>query len=852
MGNRNGRSNISIFAVTILLLIVLLIVSSLTGGLFGVFKSDKSNSESNDDVSSNDSANGISNSESDEFGKLYFNPVDEEHIVADEDDEVKYIDNEILVVVKDGISEEEVSELAEKYDAEIVGEIEATGDYQLKLKKACSEAELDSIIDKLRSEDIIDSASLNYVGEYSEDKKVEERDGFYYGEKWQDDLQNFNNCKGKSWGIEAIETLAAWDLLKKHSKTVKPVKIGVIDQGFDTSHDDLKFAEVFYENGNNKKTSTDREHGTHVAGTMASDNSNKTGICGVYPYGSGNLYGVSAQGVQDYSENGTYCQSAMWQKCAFAELIVRNVKVINSSLNNRRDRVNQIVDKSPGWEKALEELKGNADLLGDFLERLYKKGYDYCICSAAGNSSSSKTGHLDAQYNSFLNYISKSKYPDVYDRIIVVGAIDNKLNVSNYSNGGNRVDIYAPGDDIYSTIPKNKYDIKSGTSMASPHVSGVAAMVWSANNSLTGAEVKEAVCHRGNFRCTSCKMVDAYTSVEHAFGKDNTGFATEVENGIINCYVVNKDKEDEKIKKAKITVKNTETGEEYSETTDDLGHFELTVPGGKYTLTVSADGYKDYVWPDGHSEYQNPVSVSNGQVNYLDDWIKMTKKENKKETEKSEDKENTTEMPTEKTTEASEKNDESAETEEDKPADQEISTDEEEFYEALEDDYKDLDYGVPLNDVMAWTFYDGHVYALFDYAVSYHAMSLITAIKPSVHLVNISNKHEQAVVEKLITKGKRELYFTGGTVDFNGELDWISEGDSDYSNWYEDCPKAYGEFGYDDVVTIFRGEGRSNKDFGKWIEIRENLESYLAIFDNTTVNGSKCGVIIEWEGFKKH
>lgn len=568
-----------------------------------------------------------------EYGKLYYSPIDETHIATtDEENAVLYIDNEVLIVVKEGTSRDEVVTLSEKYNAEIVGEIEITGDYQLRLSTSQSESELLQIVETMKSESVVESAIPNYVTQISESKKTEERNGFYYGKEWYKDLQNFNDVNGKSWGLEAIGTLGAWDKLTHTSRTINPVKVGVIDNGFDVNHEDLQFAEVFYDGGANGVTTVDKVHGTHVTGTIAADNSNTTGICGVYPYGTGNLYGISFEGVMHYSENGEYDKSTMWMKCAFAELVVRDVKVINTSFNNRRDRVNQIVSKSQGWENALKELEQNADVLGDFLNRLLNKGYDFCICSAAGNSSTSTTGHLDARYNSFLNAIDKNKYPDVYNRIIVVGAVDHQMNVATYSNGGNRVDIYAPGGSanmgVYSTLPNNKYDSKSGndimsgTSMAAPHVSGVAAMVWSANNSLTGAEVKEAITRRSNSRCTSCNMIDAYAAVSYALGEDDTNNKTTVENGGVLCYVVQKHSENIKISKATVTMKNINTNEVYTTQTDESGHFELMLPEGEYSLSVTADGYHDYIWPDDNN-YQNPIVVKNNGINYLDDWIKM-------------------------------------------------------------------------------------------------------------------------------------------------------------------------------------------------------------------------------------
>lgn len=577
----------------------------------------------------------------DEYGVMYYSPVDKTHISGE--NFIKYTNNEILIVTTSGVSSEQVHHLAAKYDAEVVGEIQVSGDYQLKLDKTYNKSELNEIAAQIEREEIIESASLNYIQEVSGTAQKEERNGFYFGKKWQGDLQNFNNAKGKSWGLEAIETFAAWDWLESHSESVKPVRLGLIDSGFDISHEDLKFAEVFYDNGANGVTSENTDHGTHVAGTMAADNSNTTGICGVYPYGSGRLYGVA--NVHAYSENGTFWNSVMAQKIAYAELVVRNIKVINQSqgfnwhlsepfskYNKKGDLVSIDYNLFNDWYTTndFSEIENIAKDLGDFFNRMLKKGYDFVVVSTAGNSSDSSIGHIDCKYNSWTNMISREDYPDVFDRIIVVGAVDYNLNIAEYSNGGDRVDTYAPGGvggignkKIYSTLSNNKYGTMSGTSMAAPHVSGVAAMVWSINNSLTGAQVKEIIRSSNSGRCTSCNMIDAYKAVQRAYdtvGKSNN---LNAENGSILCYVVDGDNSDIKISGATVTAKNAETGEEYKTTTDNGGHFELVVPQGDYSLRISANGYKEYIFSENSIQY--PIHINNGQVNYLPDWIKMEK-----------------------------------------------------------------------------------------------------------------------------------------------------------------------------------------------------------------------------------
>ncbi len=593
----------------------------------------------------------------DNVGEIYYQGIDEEHI-AETESGMMYADNEILIVAADGVSYSDMEKLSESYDAEIVGWIEQTGDYQWLLSGTYTIDELENLVAELSRETIVDSAYINGIVEMS-GTAIEEQYGVYYGQEWQSDLQNYTDGEGKSWGLEVISAVSAWELLANNEYT-NPVRIGLIDCGFDEDHEDLGFAETFY-----NSTVDDPDgisHGTHVAGIMAALTSDTTGICGVYPYGDGNLYGVADGGnadnggVSSYTENGTFWTSVMGQKIAYAELILRNVKVINQS---QGFNIYTAFEKKI-WKVSYYDYDGvleywntydfsNAELmaenLAEFLNRLLIKGYDFVIVSAAGNDSDSSIGHLESKYSSWVNMIGSENYPDVYDRIIVVGAVNSDLGISEYSNGGTRVDIYAPGGEgavifksgkmIYSTTSDNQYGYMEGTSMAAPHVSGVAACVWAANNALTGAQVKEIICSSKSELCTSCNMIDACIAVEKAISAKagETDEATEeaeteepveeVEYGGILGWVVNVENEDEKIEGAEVTVVNIATGESETTTTDSSGHFELVLTEGEYTLTVVAQGYEGYIWPDGN-DFQNPIVVKNQGVNYLDDWIKMT------------------------------------------------------------------------------------------------------------------------------------------------------------------------------------------------------------------------------------
>ena len=151
------------------------------------------------------------------------------------------------------------------------------------------------------------------------------------------------------------------------------------------------------------------------------------------------------------------------------------------------------------------------------------------------NNNTENNEYHDALFGSELTYISD---PNLRSRIIVVGnaAIrDGAIGVADDSNCGSRVDLLAPGDPIYSTIAysdgilliSSDYGYMSGTSMAAPQVSGVAAVIWSLNSSLTGPEIKQIICdtatgtyaYRFNqpfSRSDVYPMLDAYAAVEAA------------------------------------------------------------------------------------------------------------------------------------------------------------------------------------------------------------------------------------------------------------------------------------------------------------------------------------------------
>jgi thermitase len=262
------------------------------------------------------------------------------------------------------------------------------------------------------------------------------------------------------------------------------VKVAVIDSGLDYTHPDLaaKYAggdDFIFNDGD---PMDDHGHGTHVAGTIAAAMNNLTGdpaeeegVVGVAPNALILAYKVC-------QSDGTCSDFAIEQ--AIARAITDGAKVINMSLGG--------ADFSQSMFEAVQDA-WNAGLV---------------IVAAAGNSGS-----------------TSPTYPAAYDNVISVAAFDEDHKRPSFSNYGNWVDISAPGNVIMSTYPlaacsggsavpgdTGCYTWNSGTSMATPHVSGAAALVWSRTDVASNSQVVDILLNSADPQGVDAVRLDSWTS----------------------------------------------------------------------------------------------------------------------------------------------------------------------------------------------------------------------------------------------------------------------------------------------------------------------------------------------------
>jgi len=256
---------------------------------------------------------------------------------------------------------------------------------------------------------------------------------------------SYNETLG--YNLSKINVASGWQSCSQG----QGIKVAVIDTGVDLDHPDLQANIVSGKSFVSGVSSPDDDqgHGTHVAGIVAAVNNNG-GVIGVAPkasimpvkvlnsQGSGSIFAV-ADGIEWAANNGA--------------------KVINLSLAGT----------------------GNSSTLKTAVDYAYNKGI--LLVAAGGNC-----GDANYLFNGCTSQ-DQTLYPGAYANVVAVASTTSSDTQSSFSNEGSYIDIAAPGSFIFSTYASGSYTTQSGTSMAAPHVAGLAALIWSQDSSLTRQQV---------------------------------------------------------------------------------------------------------------------------------------------------------------------------------------------------------------------------------------------------------------------------------------------------------------------------------------------------------------------------
>ena len=257
----------------------------------------------------------------------------------------------------------------------------------------------------------------------------------------------------------------------------------------------------YYGDGNPKNHQDDEIHGTHVAGIILATNDNNNGVDGV-------AKNVKLMSVRCVPNGDEYDKDVA---LAFRYAVDNGAKVINTSFGK-------------GYSM-------HADWVHEAIK--YAEKHDVLIVNAAGNDAD----NID-EVASYPNDAPDMK-EEISDNMITIGAMGSSYDehmLATFSNYGQiNVDVFAPGVQVYATVPNNEYQYLSGTSMASPSTAGVAAMIRSYYPELSASQVKHILMNSGtviNFKvikpgtedelvelsdlCVSGRIVNAYNAVKMA------------------------------------------------------------------------------------------------------------------------------------------------------------------------------------------------------------------------------------------------------------------------------------------------------------------------------------------------
>ncbi|MCL1847597.1 MAG: S8 family serine peptidase, partial [Coriobacteriia bacterium] len=369
-----------------------------------------------------------------------------------EEDDQNYAEGEVIVVFLEDLTLDEVGEILRDVDAVEEDSLTAESmiaDDTVVVELADDVSVFEAIAELSRNPEIA-FAQPNYCYELLESEEA----GI--------DLDPLATViddpyRGLQWSLNQTGLYDAWSL----SRANHTVSVAVIDTGVNTEHEDLKnniYPNSYYDATKSGLTGDSNGHGTHVAGIIAAQTNNGLGVSGV-------SYNASIIPIRTQDADGKIFTS---YACTAYDYLIKtdgsgrtplaeaaNLRVINMSL-------------------------GQADAYDPLLEQRINRAYNVGVLTvaAAGNTNNGLPFYPGSCANCInVSALKQGPTPlnDVYDPA--------------QSNYGSTVSLSAPGTSIYSTYGTG-YGGMSGTSMAAPFVSGVAALVFAANPSLTPSQVR--------------------------------------------------------------------------------------------------------------------------------------------------------------------------------------------------------------------------------------------------------------------------------------------------------------------------------------------------------------------------
>ena len=340
-------------------------------------------------------------------------------------------------------------------------------------------------------------------------------------------INDFNDLTSDLWGLNNksypgfdINVLPVWE---EYTTGNPDVIVSVVDNGIDLKHEDL--ADNCLTTGHYNAVSGTSyikagDHGTHVAGIIAAVNNNGKGVASVAGGDKAKgLPGVKLMSCQIFEDQPDGTTASAGGAAAIKWGADHGAVISQNSWGYTYDYDgNGSLDGSEYSDAMNARISGSDKAAVDYFIK-------YAGCDNKGNQLPNSPMKGGVVIFAAGNDAIGMGAPAEYEAVIAVGSVASNRTKSDFSNFGEWVDICAPGSSIKSTVPNNRYAVMGGTSMACPHVSGVAALVVSyfGGPGFTNEMLKEKLLNSVNYDAVPKKnriggLVDAYGAV--VYGND--------------------------------------------------------------------------------------------------------------------------------------------------------------------------------------------------------------------------------------------------------------------------------------------------------------------------------------------
>ena len=396
-----------------------------------------------------------------------------------------HVEGQMLVVFDDDMRESRIKRILQD-NAASLEQISPLGDDQKAVvASAESEEALQEVMSSLNEEDTVAYVQPNYTYELNDgedildDGSTPEDGGTSEDGNTPENTYQEDPYYGQQYFHKMMNIEAAWELLKEKSVS-QPAIVGVLDSGIDADHADLAGNLILNEGTYRKYTSSGESdatedptgHGTHVSGI----------ICSIY----GN--GIGGAGVASGTDN-SFCKVLPVGIVNNDSIITTGavIKGINYAVNSGARIINMSFSGS-----VKDRAIGKA-----ISDNYYNNGIVFV--SSAGNKDNYKENYAD-NINGTCRLECLS-FPSDMNEVISVCNVQSDGKKNRFTYSGLSKDISAPGTSIYSAKPYDQsnpnatiYKSLTGTSMSTPMVSAVAALILDANPDLTPQEVRNIIC----------------------------------------------------------------------------------------------------------------------------------------------------------------------------------------------------------------------------------------------------------------------------------------------------------------------------------------------------------------------